>query len=231
MTVTCVADAPVVDDSTGPTGYNENSPAVVVDAGVTVTNADGVAITGGTVGITGNFQSGQDVLDWTDNDLGDTITEGASTNQTVVLTGAGTAAEYQAALRAVTYVNTSDNPSTLSRTVTFSLTTAAGTPTDVIGIAVFAVDDAPVAVDDSATVLEDAAATAVAVLTNDTDVDGGPMSHRLGDPAGQRHRGDHRWRQRADLRAPAPTTATTPRAPPPTPSPTRSTVATPRRSR
>ena len=35
--------------------------------------------------------------------------------------------------------------------------------------------------------LEDAAATAVAVLANDTDVDGGPKTDRLGDPAGQRH--------------------------------------------
>ena len=39
-----------------------------------------------------------------------------------------------------------------------------------------AVDDPPTAVNDSATVLEDAAATAVPVLTNDTDVDAGPKS-------------------------------------------------------
>ncbi len=32
------------------------------------------------------------------------------------------------------------------------------------------------AVDDSATVAEDAVATAVSVLSNDTDVDGGPRS-------------------------------------------------------
>ena len=42
-------------------------------------------------------------------------------------------------------------------------------------------DDAPVAVDDSATVAEDAAATAIDVLANDTDVDGGPKTDRLGD--------------------------------------------------
>ncbi len=38
------------------------------------------------------------------------------------------------------------------------------------------VDDAPTAVDDDATVSEDSGATAVAVLGNDTDVDGGPIS-------------------------------------------------------
>ena len=36
------------------------------------------------------------------------------------------------------------------------------------------VDDAPVAVDDPTTVAEDDPATAVDVLANDTDVDGGP---------------------------------------------------------
>ena len=39
-----------------------------------------------------------------------------------------------------------------------------------------------------ATVVEDAAATAIAVLTNDTDVDGGSEDDRLRHPARQRHR-------------------------------------------
>ena len=68
------------------------------------------------------------------------------------------------------------------------------------------------AVNDSATVLEDAAATAITVLTNDTDVDAGPKTIRLGHPAGERHRRDHRRRHRADLPARTRTTATTRRA-------------------
>ena len=36
---------------------------------------------------------------------------------------------------------------------------------------------------------------------NDTDVDGGPKAHRLGDPAGERHGRDHRRRHRPDLPA------------------------------
>ena len=38
------------------------------------------------------------------------------------------------------------------------------------------VDDAPVAVNDAATVAEDAPATAIDVLANDTDADGGPKT-------------------------------------------------------
>ena len=77
----------------------------------------------------------------------------------------------------MTYRNSSENPSTAPRTVTFTVTDdTARTGSDTKGITVSAVDDPPVAVNDSATVLEDAAATAVPVLTNDTDVDAGPKS-------------------------------------------------------
>ena len=50
------------------------------------------------------------------------------------------------------------------------------TDTGTASFTVTAVDDAPTAVADSATVLEDASATAVPVLTNDTDPDGGPKT-------------------------------------------------------
>jgi VCBS repeat-containing protein len=175
MTVTCVADPPTLTTSAGPAAYTENAAAAVVDDGVTILNPDGVTIDGGSVELTGNAEAA-DALAWTDNDPDDTITEGVSSAHTVVLTGDGTAAQYAAALQAVTYESTSDNPSTLPRTVTFSVSTSAGPASDTIGIQVIAVDDPPAAVADSTTVLEDAAATAVPVLTNDTDVDAGPRT-------------------------------------------------------
>ena len=52
----------------------------------------------------------------------------------------------------------------------------AGSGAGTHGVTVAAVDDPPVAVNDAATVAEDAAATAVGVLANDSDVDGGPKS-------------------------------------------------------
>ena len=61
--------------------------------------------------------------------------------------------------------------------MTFTVTDdTARTGSDTKAITVTAVDDPPTAVNDSATVLEDAAATAITVLTNDTDVDGGPKT-------------------------------------------------------
>ena len=66
--------------------------------------------------ITGNYVNGQDVLGFT-NQNGITGSFNAATG-TLTLTGTATVANYQTALRSVTYVNTSDNPSGLARTVT-----------------------------------------------------------------------------------------------------------------
>ena len=58
---------------------------------------------------------------------------------------------------------------------TFTYTLNGGS-TATVTITVTPVDDAPVAVDDSATVAEDSGDTAINVLANDTDIDGGPKA-------------------------------------------------------
>ena len=202
--MTCVDDPATIATSAGDASYTENAAATVVDINLSITNVDGLTITAASVSITGGFAAGQDVLDWVDNNLGDAITEGASTNQTVLLTGNGTAAEYEAALEAVTYANTSDDPSTAPRTITFAITTSAGSPDDTKGLTVTAVDDPPAAVNDSATVLEDAAATAIDVLGQRHRRRRRPEDHLLGLRPGQRHRGAHRRQPRRAHRADLP---------------------------
>jgi Bacterial Ig domain/Bacterial cadherin-like domain/RTX calcium-binding nonapeptide repeat (4 copies) len=175
IAVTPVNDPPQVGAG-GTLGYDENDPATAVHAGLTVSEPEDDAIGAASASITAGFQAGEDVLGWTDNDLGDNIMLDAlgSNAQTVVLTGMDTAARYQEALRAVTYRNSSESPSAVSRTVTFTATDVLGLPgTDTRAIAVTPVDDPPEAEHDSSTVLEDDPATAIAVLGNDTDVDGG----------------------------------------------------------
>ncbi len=159
MTVTCVPDNPVVDTSAGSTSYTENAAATVIDAAITVGDVDGGAtIAGATVEISDNFAGSEDVLT-----LGGThpaITP-VFAGDTLTLTGDATAAAYQAALRDVTYRNSSDSPSTTARTMTFTVTDdTARSASDTKGITVAAVDDLPSAVNDSATVVEDAAASA-----------------------------------------------------------------------
>ena len=53
---------------------------------------------------------------------------------------------------------------------------AANSVAATVGLTVTCLDDAPVAVADSATVVEDSGATAIDVLANDTDIDGGARS-------------------------------------------------------
>jgi hypothetical protein len=94
-------------------------------------------------------------------------------NGTVVLTGpvgARTGLTYEPDLN---YCNTPTPPFD-----TFDYTLNGG-DTATVSVTVTCVDDAPTALDDSATVLEDAPATAVPVLTDDTDVDGGPQTISL----------------------------------------------------
>jgi VCBS repeat-containing protein len=175
VTVTCSGDAPVVASAAGALAYTENDPATAIDPSLTVTDADaGGTITGATVQITGNYAGTQDVLALAGSHAPIT---GVQVGDTLTLTGTTSVAAYQAALRDVTYRNASDDPDTATRTVTFTVTDdTALSGSDTHGVTVSAVDDAPVAVDDTTTVGEDSGTTVVLVLTNDTDVDTGPIA-------------------------------------------------------
>ena len=88
-------------------------------------------------------------------------------NGTVVITGGGTGLTYQPD---ADYCNDPAGP-----TDTFTYTLNGGS-TATVSVTVTCVDDHPVAVDDTATVAEDSGATAIDVLANDTDLDGGPKT-------------------------------------------------------
>ncbi|HWR88420.1 MAG TPA: right-handed parallel beta-helix repeat-containing protein, partial [Acidiferrobacterales bacterium] len=137
--------APVVTATGTALTYTENASATAVDVALTVSDADSANLTGATVTISANYANGQDVLAFA-NQLGITGSWSAATG-VMTLTGTTTVANYQAALRAVTYSNSSDNPSTLTRTVSFvandgTSNSAAATR----NISVTAVNDAPVLV-------------------------------------------------------------------------------------
>ena len=88
-------------------------------------------------------------------------TDGA--HGTVVITGGGSGLTY-----------TSQANYCGSDSFTYSL--APGGSSASVSVTVACVDDPPVALNDSATLGEDAAVTAIDVLANDTDVDGGPKA-------------------------------------------------------
>lgn len=147
INITATNDAPVLTTA-GNINYAENDPATAIDTGITVSDADNATLTGATITIT-NFVAGQDVLGFAN----DGLTMGniaVVTNVSGVLTltsagGSATTAEWQAALRAVTYTNTSEAPDTTARSVDFVVndgTDPSNTLTSTINIT--ATNDAPV---------------------------------------------------------------------------------------
>jgi hypothetical protein len=142
ITVNAANDAPVVTATAGSLSYTENDVPTAIDPGLTVTDADSPNLTGATVAITGNFASGQDVLAFT-NQLGITGNYNSGTG-VLTLTGTTTVSNYQTALRSVTYANSSDNPSTAPRTVTFTANDGTSTGSATRGITITAVNDPPV---------------------------------------------------------------------------------------
>ena len=140
--VTVVNVAPTVVTTGSTLAYTENDPATAVDSGVTVTD-DGTTLTSATITISSNYASGEVVLAFVDqNGISGSWN---STTGVLTLSGSSSLANYQAALRSVTYVDTSDNPSTATRTVTFVVND--GTNNSLAAtrdISVAAVNDAPV---------------------------------------------------------------------------------------
>jgi len=170
IAITAVNDAPVLTAG-GTLSYNENDPATPIDITVTVSDVDNANLASATVQITGNYVNGEDVLSFT-NTPNITGSFNAATG-TLTLTGSDTLANYQTALRAVKYFNTSDNPSVAQRTVTFignDGTTPSAGVTSTINIT--AVNDAPV-VTAGGTLgyTENQAATAIDTTITITDAD------------------------------------------------------------
>ncbi len=158
VSVTAVNDAPVVTTSGGTTAYTENGAGLAIDAGLTVSDADSANLTGATVSITANFASGQDLLGFaTQNGITGSYNAGTGV---LALTGTASVANYQAALRSVTYANSSDSPSTATRTVTFAATDGSNASNNATkSVSVTAVNDAPLGADKTVSTNEDTAYT------------------------------------------------------------------------
>ncbi len=182
IVITPVNDAPVISDVGGTLTYVENDGAKVIDSSITISDVDDANINSATVKITGSYANGQDVLSFT-NQNGITGSWSAS-NGTLTLSGSATKAQYEAALESIKYNNTSDDPSTQTRTVSFSVHDGdAWSSTDTASITVAAANDAPVMVDATpslTTINEDqttnSGQTVASILgTSVTDADSGAL--------------------------------------------------------
>lgn len=112
---------PVVTTSSGTTVFT-GTPAVV-DSGATIADIESSSISSATISMT-NFHSGEDVLAFTNSNGAIYGSISGSYNPAtgvLTLSGLGTLSQYQAAIDAVTYIDTSSTPNTTARTIAFSV--------------------------------------------------------------------------------------------------------------
>ncbi|MEH2075124.1 MAG: cadherin-like domain-containing protein [Nostoc sp.] len=171
INITAVNNAPVATATNSALVYTENA-TTLIDSGITVSDVDSPNLASATVSITSGFVSAQDTLAFT-NQNGITGSYNSGTG-VLTLTGSATVANYQTALQSITYINSSDNPSTTPRTVSFVVNDGTVNSTAVTrNINITAVNDAPVAVNDKITTNKNTPViiSATSLLSNDTDVD------------------------------------------------------------
>ncbi|MEM7257583.1 MAG: LamG-like jellyroll fold domain-containing protein, partial [Pseudomonadota bacterium] len=120
LTINGINDAPTLASIEGvPAAYNENNPSLIVTGNLSIADIDDINIESATIAITGNFSAAEDVLNFTDqNGISGNYDAGTGI---LSLTGSSTQTNYQSAIRSVSYQNTSDNPSELTRTVSFTI--------------------------------------------------------------------------------------------------------------
>ncbi|PSB64080.1 hypothetical protein C7B61_12635, partial [filamentous cyanobacterium CCP1] len=119
VTIKDLNEPPVITLSSGAVVYTEKAPAIAVDPLLQVKDEDSPTLQGAIVSI-GGYVAGQDRLEFV-NQNGIT---GNFDQATGILTFTGTASQaaYQAVLRSVKYLNTSNSPNTTNRTIRFTAT-------------------------------------------------------------------------------------------------------------
>lgn len=146
---------PVLNNGGGPFNYSENDGPKEIGGGLSLTDDD-ANLQWATVQLTGNFNAAEDSLAFTDPlPPGVTMQADAATGQ-IVFYGAASVGDYEAVLKKISYTNSSEDPSELTRTVTFEVYDGQNLSTVTQTIDVTAVNDAPtVAPNAAGTGLED----------------------------------------------------------------------------
>jgi VCBS repeat-containing protein len=166
--------APGLDFAT--TFTEDGGPVSIVDTDPTLTDLDSANLQSLTVTITNLKDGAAEALS---ADTSGTSIAASYAGGVLTLTGADTVAHYLQVLNSITYQNTSQNPDTTPRIITFVVSDGDHT-SDVAAttLNIIAVNDAPVTVADAYTTSEDTVLNiaAAGVLANDTDADGGALS-------------------------------------------------------
>ncbi|ASJ73793.1 DUF4347 domain-containing protein [Granulosicoccus antarcticus] len=146
VTITAVNDAPVASTIEAmPLAYTENQGPVGITSTLAISDIDDTNLESAVVQITANHVVSEDILTFL-NQNGISGSWNAAAGE-LSLTGQATVVQYEAALRSITYSNSSESPNTLTRTVSFTVNDGnANSNTQSRDIAITSVNDAPTGV-------------------------------------------------------------------------------------
>ena len=174
ITVNPINDAPSVTTTGTSLAYVEGDGATAIDPGLTLSDVDSANLTSATVSIISGFTSSEDTLNFTDQ-LGITGSYDAGTG-VLTLNGTASVADYQTALRSVTYANSSEMPSTTNRVISFQVSDGATSGSSNRNITVASINDDPTntgSLPTDITVTEDVISFVNLSAVNFADVDAG----------------------------------------------------------
>ncbi|MFD2641623.1 DUF4347 domain-containing protein [Pseudomonas japonica] len=190
VVVTAANDAPVLTGSGGSVGWTEGnnvvSTPVAIDNLLVISDPDGPSIASATVSLGGTYVLGEDTLAFTNipATMGDIIGSWDAVNGILTLTSAGgaTQAQFQAALRSITYTNDSDTPTTTTRTVSFKVNDGSLDSLLVTrDVTITAVNDAPViSAPTNVSVTEDTLSPVTGIILSDVDSSSGTLTLTVG---------------------------------------------------
>ena len=180
-------DTPIVSIPANPADYTEQAPPLTLAPALLLTDPDGSDGTNpsnlynAVIRITGNFDP-NDTLGFVDTAKIEGLLVGNQLNLTVKSGQTASIAEFQAAMRSVTFSNSSDNPSALTRTISFAFDDGVDSSVpELINLDVIPVNDLPViggvasgsVTEDVGVVAGDLVASATLTITDaDTGEDG-----------------------------------------------------------
>ncbi len=180
--------APPQISTAGVAAYTENAPAQTLAPALDIYYPDGT-ITAASVRISNNRATG-DVLAFANDGvtMGDIVGAYTAGTGTLALSSVGgaTEAQWEAALKAVTYASTSENPGNATRTLTWTVTGGGIDASSATSLAVTPVNDAPVATFTPDVSIAAGSAVSTSIGNIFTDPEGSPVTYSAtlanGDP-------------------------------------------------
>jgi large repetitive protein len=170
---------------TAPLTYDAGTPPAQVTASLTVSSPDATTLAGATAKISSGLVSSEDTLSFTSQN-GITGSYDSSTG-VLTLTGTASLADYQAALRSVTYSDPNGKTATTgSRTISFQADdgSSANNLSNVESRSVTVDPNSPPNAADDSVSTDKRTAIDINVLGNDSDPDGDPLSVASVDTSG-----------------------------------------------